>query len=335
MVFGVNILPNGSISEISIPAKITDVLDWIRKKYKSPDFQFQGKIQNPTDETQWLSIFACPTEEDENINSHMLPSPFDEEVYSGNIVILSTKSDQQDNYDPNISAYVNLKSADYETLHQEWTFADEEDEEEVEEDEEDDEEEEEEVVVREYEPRPIQVRCKNVFVQTAIRDKVVENFTELMEDRELAVEFEDCLLHFISDEALRDSIDVDWSNKVFWNKYRNQAVHLYENLKGDKSYVSNEMGWLEKIKSKDITSKEFIELSPSDICPSRWKKHIESTLESEKKLYSHKKATAIIMHCSRCKKKSNCDYYLLQTRSADEPMTTFVTCLECDHRWKF
>ena len=39
--------------------------------------------------------------------------------------------------------------------------------------------------------------------------------------------------------------------------------------------------------------------------------------------------------CSRCKKKTNCDYYQLQTRSADEPMTTFVTCLECNKQWKF
>ncbi|EDO05373.1 Transcription factor S-II (TFIIS) central domain family protein [Babesia bovis T2Bo] len=28
-------------------------------------------------------------------------------------------------------------------------------------------------------------------------------------------------------------------------------------------------------------------------------------------------------------------YYQLQTRSSDEPMTTFVTCLECNNRWKF
>ena len=128
MVFGVNILPNGSISEISIPAKTTDVLEWIRKKYKNPEIQFQGKIQNPTEETQWLSVFACPNEEDENVNCHMLPSPFDEEVYSGNIIILLTKSEQQDNYDLNVSEYINLKSSEYETLHQEWTFAAEEDE---------------------------------------------------------------------------------------------------------------------------------------------------------------------------------------------------------------
>ena len=27
-------------------------------------------------------------------------------------------------------------------------------------------------------------------------------------------------------------------------------------------------------------------------------------------------------------------YYQLQTRSADEPLTTFVTCLKCNKRWK-
>ena len=37
--------------------------------------------------------------------------------------------------------------------------------------------------------------------------------------------------------------------------------------------------------------------------------------------------------CGKCKSKK-CTYYQLQTRSADEPMTTFVTCLNCGKRWK-
>ncbi|KAJ1876420.1 transcription elongation factor TFIIS, partial [Coemansia sp. RSA 486] len=38
--------------------------------------------------------------------------------------------------------------------------------------------------------------------------------------------------------------------------------------------------------------------------------------------------------CGRCKGR-RCTYFQMQTRSADEPMTTFVTCLDCTHKWKF
>ncbi|TRY84033.1 hypothetical protein DNTS_013569 [Danionella cerebrum] len=37
--------------------------------------------------------------------------------------------------------------------------------------------------------------------------------------------------------------------------------------------------------------------------------------------------------CGKCKGK-NCTYTQVQTRSADEPMTTFVLCNECGNRWK-
>ncbi|PJF17614.1 Aspartyl/glutamyl-tRNA(Asn/Gln) amidotransferase subunit B [Paramicrosporidium saccamoebae] len=38
--------------------------------------------------------------------------------------------------------------------------------------------------------------------------------------------------------------------------------------------------------------------------------------------------------CGRCGQRKT-KYYQLQTRSADEPMTTFVTCINCGNRWKF
>ncbi|KAM9685415.1 transcription elongation factor A protein 3 [Trichechus inunguis] len=43
--------------------------------------------------------------------------------------------------------------------------------------------------------------------------------------------------------------------------------------------------------------------------------------------------TTDLFQCSKCKKK-NCTYNQVQTRSADEPMTTFVLCNECGNRWK-
>ena len=38
--------------------------------------------------------------------------------------------------------------------------------------------------------------------------------------------------------------------------------------------------------------------------------------------------------CSKCKSKKTYSYQL-QTRSSDEPMTNFVTCVECGNKWKF
>lgn len=41
-----------------------------------------------------------------------------------------------------------------------------------------------------------------------------------------------------------------------------------------------------------------------------------------------------LLKCGKCGKR-NCTYNQVQTRSADEPMTTFVLCNECGNRWKF
>lgn len=347
MTFGISISTTGTITDIQIPSKTTDVLEWIRKKYKNTDIQFQGKIQNPLDESKWLSIFAYPSDEDEN--SHMLPSPFDEEVYSGNIVILLSTNEDQDSYDPHINSYSNLKTGDYETLYQEWTFAEQEEEEEgeievedgdVEDDAdveiEEEEEEEEEAPKEVIRPtKPIQTRSKNVFIDIAIRDKVKENFNELIENEDITAELEVSVLRFVREQALKEGIDVDWSNRIFWNMYRSKAISIYENLRGKGGYVQNPEKWLEQIKDGTLLPKTFVDMTALDMCPSRWKESIEKIIETEKKLYAKNENASIIMWCSGCKKKSKCDYYQLQTRSADEPMTTFVTCLECDRHWKF
>eukprot|EP00746_Dinoflagellata_sp_MGD_P066169 gnl/MRDRNA2_/MRDRNA2_27456_c0_seq1.p1 gnl/MRDRNA2_/MRDRNA2_27456_c0~~gnl/MRDRNA2_/MRDRNA2_27456_c0_seq1.p1 ORF type:complete len:352 (+),score=87.07 gnl/MRDRNA2_/MRDRNA2_27456_c0_seq1:66-1121(+) len=38
--------------------------------------------------------------------------------------------------------------------------------------------------------------------------------------------------------------------------------------------------------------------------------------------------------CGKCK-GTKTTYFQMQTRSSDEPMTTFVTCITCNNRWKF
>ena len=46
------------------------------------------------------------------------------------------------------------------------------------------------------------------------------------------------------------------------------------------------------------------------------------------------KGTATDLYrCGKCQQRK-CTYFEMQTRSADEPMTCFITCLNCGNRWK-
>ena len=150
---------------------------------KNQNIQFQGKIQDPLKEDRYLSLFArISDEEDEDINQHMLPSPFDEETYSGSMVILASLNDKDD-YDKLASEYTDLKVSEYETLYNEWSFNNID---EVEEIDEENEEEVESIVIEEDIPKlvktikPLIIQTKDVFIQCPIRSKIIENFKNIL-----------------------------------------------------------------------------------------------------------------------------------------------------------
>ena len=95
MVYAVSISQEGIVGEVQIPPKTADVLEWVRKKYKNPSYQFQGNIAHPLKENFQLNLFACIAGEDDSMNQHLLPSPFDEESYTGHIVILMSEDDEE------------------------------------------------------------------------------------------------------------------------------------------------------------------------------------------------------------------------------------------------
>ena len=51
-------------------------------------------------------------------------------------------------------------------------------------------------------------------------------------------------------------------------------------------------------------------------------------------MLANMKAKEGIFTCSKCRGKKT-TFYEQQTRSCDEPMTTFVQCLDCGHNMKF
>ena len=74
--------------------------------------------------------------------------------------------------------------------------------------------------------------------------------------------------------------------------------------------------------------------SHCDLCPSKWKAIIDKQTKTNEMLFQTRQEVATDdFTCPKCHQKK-CTYYQLQTRAADEPMTTFVTCINCGKRWK-
>jgi len=114
--------------------------------------------------------------------------------------------------------------------------------------------------------------------------------------------------------------------------YRNKMRRLFLNLK-DK----NNPQLRESIVSGDLPVAKFCTMSVQDMA-SEERKQADARMMQENLFKSlgagEQEAETDAFQCGRCKERKT-RYRQDQTRSADEPMTTFVTCVNCGNRWKF
>jgi hypothetical protein len=123
-----------------------------------------------------------------------------------------------------------------------------------------------------------------------------------------------------------------WSNIEFVNVYINKSISIYTNLKPD-TYLENR-GLICKIKELKIMPEQLAFIDSFQLFPERWQDIIDENIKREQIMIKALMQSATDQFtCPRCKaRKAN--YVQVQTRSADEPMTTFITCLECGKKWK-
>jgi hypothetical protein len=71
-----------------------------------------------------------------------------------------------------------------------------------------------------------------------------------------------------------------------------------------------------------------------DMFPEKWFALKDKLVQREQKILEGNKSRATDQFkCRRCNKRE-CTYYELQTRSSDEPMTIFITCVNCGKEWR-
>jgi len=160
----------------------------------------------------------------------------------------------------------------------------------------------------------------------AFRCNIRNKLETYLPDESICKNLEKGVYNYCIKEANERQIVKKWDNVYFTHIYLDKLRSVYANLKNPKL--------IERIMSKDIRPHEIAFMSHQEIIPEKWATLLSDKKIREENIYAPKlEASTDGFTCRKCKSKE-CSYYQLQTRSADEPMTTFVTCIKCGNRWK-
>lgn len=114
--------------------------------------------------------------------------------------------------------------------------------------------------------------------------------------------------------------------EYFEPTYKTKSNELLRCLNNGNDFLIN------AIKNNEIEIADLPYVKPQILYKKQWDKTVKRLEYIEFK--KNNMATTDAHQCRKCK-EFKCYIYQQQTRSADEPMTTFVTCAVCGNKWKF
>lgn len=134
------------------------------------------------------------------------------------------------------------------------------------------------------------------------------------------------------DYAIEHKIQLSWQCQQFIEIYTNIARCIYSNLVGD-TYINNK-NLYKRLKKKEFMPHELAYMKREELFPEKWHLIIEKEKLKLKEAYEVKQVSmSDLIKCGKCK-NNKVSYQELQTRSGDESMTIFFTCIVCGHKWK-
>lgn len=164
------------------------------------------------------------------------------------------------------------------------------------------------------------------------RGKMVDYLQLTIKNKKLSRTVEKSIYNYVIEISKERNIQRSWSNPIFMNIYRSKVLSINSNLKTN-NYINN-THLLKNIRNKNINPNDVGKLSVYDIYPDNWKDLLNIKSKRDKIKYELKpEAMTTLFKCRKCGSRET-SYYEVQTRSADEPMTQFITCLSCNNRWK-
>jgi len=169
---------------------------------------------------------------------------------------------------------------------------------------------------------PVNFR-KNIAIKLQI---MLENNNET--DYEIAAtNIEKGIYNYAIKEGNTKKIIKKWDNPNFVHLYTDRLRTVYNNLK-------NVPDLLTKLQNGDIVPQHLAFMTHQEMNQEQWQTLIDQKIKRDASKYNTNiEASTDMYTCKKCKSKK-CTYYELQTRSADEPATIFVSCLNCGKNWR-
>ena len=134
------------------------------------------------------------------------------------------------------------------------------------------------------------------------------------------------------EEAKKRLVPQTWDHESFRWIYTMISKRVISNFQPN-SYVRNSH-LIERWKEGEFTLQEIGHWSSYELHPNFWKGLKDQQFRREQRILEGNTSMATDrFRCSRCQKKMT-TYYEMQTRSADEPMTIFINCMNCGKQWK-
>jgi transcription elongation factor S-II len=168
-----------------------------------------------------------------------------------------------------------------------------------------------------------------------IREQLVQKLTCHFDTRlnsEQIEQLEMCIYNGALKEATRRNVVRSWDYPLFLHIYKMRTRQIASNF-DPASYVKN-TDLFENFDKGNITFDSIATMNSYDLYPSKWKESFElQQLREKNQLEGNRSMATDQFLCTRCWKRQ-CTYYEMQTRSADEPMTIFITCVNCGKHWR-
>ena len=158
------------------------------------------------------------------------------------------------------------------------------------------------------------------------RAKIRTKINVFFNNEKYATNLEKGIHNWAIKESVFRKVVKKWDNPFFVQLYLDHLRTVYVNIK--------KWGLVDRVLSGELLPQDIPFMTHQEIRPDKWTEMIrQKSIRDKAKFENRMEATTDVFKCRKCFSKK-CTYYALQLRSSDEPMTLFITCIDCGSRWK-